>query len=958
MLYRTVTLTLPSALRLENRSGLERPSRRGWRGRGREARAIADLLHAAKGSRGGVLLVEGQSGVGKSRLLAEAVDTAAEHGFLLARGVADESSRLRPMEPLMSALGESPHSLRAAQAELRPDVADVRLWLVERLQARLEERVARGPMLVVLDDLHWADPTALLALRSLVPELASYPLVWILSRTTGDDPGSAERLFDFLEAEGATRIALRLLDAAARAEIATDILGAEPEPDLLTLADQAGGSPYVLTELYEGLLDEGAVEIADGRARLTSHQVPQRVQTVVRRRLDRLSPRTRHVLEVAAILGRSFPVDDLADMLGEPASALLPELEEAQTAGVVTPDGDLLTFRHHLMWRAVTEILSRPVRLALHRQAGEMLLARGGSAIPAAGHLMRYVRPGDKCALAALDQAVQEVLPTSPQTAADLAARAVELTAPTDLERFDRSVTAVYALTAGGRLAEAAELARTALAQTLRPEQAARLRYELAYALMLAGRPADAITEAEQALAEKNISDELRDLAEHVLFRALFVGFDHRSGRDRAEAVLAHPERHGHPVLVGANMLLIHVMWTDGRAAEAFDYAREAVRVAASGPIRAQHAHPALHLGALLTNVRRLDEAEAALRAAEEEITALGHTVQAPSPALFRARVRLNADRLDDAVAEAQAGLAMADELGVRAFVLMGIAVLALVAVRRGDLDTAARQAERHDSLYREGQGVLYGGVWGTWIMATVAEAQGDLGRAMDVARTCYTDPMKRSWLLMVETNAAPWLTRTALATGHRSAAEDITTTAGELAAANPEFRSLAAAATHAHGILHGDGEALARAAASPDLGVWGRASAAEDLGALLARHNADRTAVIGALEQALDGYQRGCAPRDAARVRARLRDLGVRRRHWTSAERPDTGWAALTDTERKVTALVAQGLTNPQIADQMFISAHTVKFHLRQVFRKLGIASRVELARLATEHHPETDTA
>ncbi|RAY16164.1 hypothetical protein DPM19_04375 [Actinomadura craniellae] len=937
-------------------SGLERPSRPGWRGRDRESRAITDLLRAAaEGGRGGVLLVEGQSGVGKSRLLAEAVDTAAEHGFMLAQGAADECSRLRPLEPLMSALGESAHTLRAARNETHADTTDVRLWLLERLQARLEERVARGPMLIVLDDLHWADPTASLALRSLIPELASYPLVWTLSRTTeGDEPGE-DRLFDVLEGEGAVRIKLRPLDRVATAEVVADVLGAEPGPELLALADEAGGNPYVLTELFEGLLDEGAIEIADGGARPTSHQVPQRVRAVTRARLSRLSPATRHLLEVAAILGRSFPVDDLAEMLGEPAGVLLPQLEEAQTTGVVVPEGDELKFRHHLMWRAVTEVLSRPVRLALHRQAGEMLLARGGSAIPAAGHLMRSVRPGDTSALAALDQAVREVLPSSPQTAADLATRAVELTAPHDPERFDRSMTAVYALTAGGRLAEASELARTSLGQTLRPEQAARLRYELAYALMLAGRPADAVAEAERALAEEGISDELRDLAQHVLFRAVFDGFDHLSGRERAEAVLAHPERHGHTVLVGAHMLLIYVMWTDGRVTEALAYSREAVRVATSGPLRAQHAHPALHLGALLTNLRQLDEAETVLRAAEEEITALGHTVHAPSPALFRARLRLAADRLDDAAAEARAGLALADELGVKAFVLMGVAVLALVAMRRGDLDTAARQAKLHEPLYQASQGVMYGSVWSNWAMAVVAEARGDPTRALEIARPLYTDPMRRRWLLIAEPNAAPWLTRTALANGRRSATEDVVSTAEELAAGNPEFPSLAAAATHARGILHGDGEALARAAASPDLGLWARASAAEDLGVLLMSRETGRDAVVGALDQALDGYQRGGATRDAARVRARLRGLGVRRRHWTGVERPDTGWDSLTDTERKVTALVAQGLTNPQIAGQMFISAHTVKFHLRQVFRKLGIASRFELARLATEHSPKT---
>jgi DNA-binding CsgD family transcriptional regulator len=104
-------------------------------------------------------------------------------------------------------------------------------------------------------------------------------------------------------------------------------------------------------------------------------------------------------------------------------------------------------------------------------------------------------------------------------------------------------------------------------------------------------------------------------------------------------------------------------------------------------------------------------------------------------------------------------------------------------------------------------------------------------------------------------------------------------------------------------------------------------------------------------LDEALRSYHQIGAQRDEARVRARLRAFGVRRRFWNQTERPVTGWASLTDTEREVAALVAQGRTNPQVAEQMFISPHTVKFHLRQVFRKLGIGSRVELARSAAEH-------
>ncbi|GAA4629297.1 LuxR family transcriptional regulator [Actinoallomurus vinaceus] len=919
-------------------------SRRGWRGRTREWRLVEGLLRAAQSGRGGVLLVEGRSGIGKSRLLAEAIDAAAARGFTIARGAADESAQLAPLKPLISAFGESARTLLASRELL---FSDSRLWLVDELQDRLEAWAARGPCLVAFDDLQWADPTTLFALRSLVPELASYPLVWILVRTAGAAESGADRLYEVLERDGATLIELGPLGDDAVAEIVTDEFGAAPDPELLALAAGAAGNPFLLVEWLKGLRDEAAVEITDGHLDLVSRQLPRRVQEIARSRLGRLSPPTRHLLQVAAVLGHSFSADDLADVLGEQPSRLLSALEEAQAAGAVVPCEDRLAFRHDLLWRAVAETITVSVRQALHRQVGEILLKRGGSAIPAVTHLLCSAQPEDTAALAGLDRAAHELLPTSAQSAADVAIRALELTALTAPERFDRTGTALYSLATAGRLAEATKLARTALGRTWPPEQVAHLYYELAYLLMLAGRPGEAVAEAERALAQAGLPAELRGLAEQVSFQGMFAARAFRRGRDRAQAVVTAEERHTPPAIVGAHILLAGVDWTAGRAADAIGHLRTAIRVAGDGPIQARHAHPRLILVNALSSMRRLEEAEAALESAAEEITALGHTAYAAVPAIFRAKQRIAEGRLDDAATEAQAGLAIADQLGMHAFDLVGIAVLAIVAARRGDIDTAVKYAEQYRSLRQEGH-------WSDWAMALVAEAQGGPEKAIELYNAPYTDPAERTWLLMFEPAAAAWLTRTALAVGSRSDAETIVAAAGHLADGNPEFPTLAASEAHARGILHRDPAALAHAVAT-HVGSWERASAAEDLGALRAHeHGGSDQDAISSLDQALEGYQRTGALRDAARVRARLRDLGVRRRHWTQAERPLSGWESLTETEGTVAALVAQGLTNPQVARQMFISPQTVKFHLRQVFRKLGIASRVELARLTAERTPD----
>jgi hypothetical protein len=134
------------------------------------------------------------------------------------------------------------------------------------------------------------------------------------------------------------------------------------------------------------------------------------------------------------------------------------------------PTDDALAFRHDLLWQAVTDSLPASLRL----QAGHVLLDCGGSAVPAAAHFMSSAGPGGARALAGLDRAAREVLPTSPQTA-ELAVRAPS--SSPDTARFDRTMAAVVAPTCAGRLSEAAEFARTGLNQAP-PDQAARLRNE------------------------------------------------------------------------------------------------------------------------------------------------------------------------------------------------------------------------------------------------------------------------------------------------------------------------------------------------------------------------------------------------------------------------------------------------------------------------------------------------
>jgi DNA-binding CsgD family transcriptional regulator len=169
----------------------------------------------------------------------------------------------------------------------------------------------------------------------------------------------------------------------------------------------------------------------------------------------------------------------------------------------------------------------------------------------------------------------------------------------------------------------------------------------------------------------------------------------------------------------------------------------------------------------------------------------------------------------------------------------------------------------------------------------------------------------------------------------------------------NPGVRSITAAAAHARGLLDHSCKDLAEAVALYEGGPRPLACAAalEDLGVATVDGGGTSEAVE-VFGRALERYALAGAAWDAGRVRGRLRALGVRRR-LVAVQRPGRGWAAMTDSELSVARLVAQGLTNREVAERLFVSQHTVSGHLRHVFAKLDVNSRVELTRLAAAHDP-----
>jgi DNA-binding CsgD family transcriptional regulator len=842
-------------------------------GRAAERMVIRDLLLRTARGTGGVVLVDGEPGIGKSALLRSAAEEAAKRGV---------------------AVSVSP--------------------------------ATAGPALVCLDDADVLDRTTLAAIR------AGGPVGWVLARSNTRGRG-ADAEFHRLEREGAIRLTLDPLDRDDVTAMLTEAFDAPPCPDLSDLASGAAGNPELIIELITGLRDEGPATA-----------LPRRMHELARRRLDVLSRRAGHLLQTMAVLGPRFRLEDAAGLLGQTPAASLAPVREATDAGMLSATDDAFIFRHELLRRAIGELVPVPARMALHHQYGEFLLARGEAPARAAHHLIRGAHPASAASLAALDTMAAGAVGAAPGAAADAAVRALELTDPGTQVALDRAVAAAETLAAAGRLAEADRIAVGLLAAPLPARAEHRLRCALSVVRCAAGQPRDAGEQAQAVLTSTDTGSREPALAARL--QALTALRDKLAG-PVADSVLAG--RHGTAVTVAAMVARAVVEWDDGQVGDALDLLRDAVRRAPVVSADARSAQPLLVLAAALFDLRQLAEAGTILDAADQP--ALREGPAGSALLVLRARAHLAAGRLPDAAACGQAALTSATAAGARGYAATAASVLAVIELRRGDITAAVSHLAGHppdgpqfSDLYARPETLL--------ARAQLTEVRDGPAATLDQLRRLRADA--RPPTLLGDPVLAAWLARTALAAGEDDLAGRVACAAATLADTNPGFPALDAAAAHSRGLVRRDAGRLAQAAAQ-HTDPWARASAAEDL-AVLHRDEGDRQLAIDHLKEALAGYRRTGAGRDEARVRHRLRRLGIRRSRWVApAAGTATGWGSLTETERAVARLVAEGLSNAQVAGRMYLSTHTVAHHLRHAYRKLEIAGRVELARVVMEHVKDT---
>ncbi|MGW4427868.1 LuxR C-terminal-related transcriptional regulator [Streptomyces tendae] len=903
-------------------------------GRNKELGLLETLLARGREEQTGLMIVAGDQGMGKTRFLESATQHSAKSGWEVIR---------------LKASGLSVISLRC----LIDDLLDAPT--LERFADRWSDWVdfchpgdsAKGPVLLALDDVDWSGSTmwAVPAVRSVGRRLGR-PLVVLMSCTDDsrdsfpiDDDSQAQQLTD----STVTVVRCRLLPLPREAieHIATEALGMRPGREIMDICHHAGGVPARLMPLLDGVVEAGVIQGADGAARLAPKGVlPPQAWSLALARFTGLSSGTRQMVDVGSVLGRSSSLRTLSVALGRTELNLLPSIREAQDAGVLVEDDSGVSFTDALVWHAARENMPVPVRGAILREVGRRLLVTGETEPAGDEYLLRAARLGDRPAAADLPDALTRRARTDPVTAAELAAQALRLPLVAKEAQLGLWQIRVDGLIFSGRVVDAMECLADALEQPLKPEAVDALRIRLPLLQVFSGG-VEAAAEVRRLL-ERSDSPHGSGWgtlpADRLFHRTGDAGPEQRPELDPASRT--HPDD-----LTGRRLLGSSQAWRDGRVQRSLDLLGEDTGASVMRTCNGQVPPFLTRVTRIqyLVSLRQFADAETELGAVVADIEEHGsHGWRAATESL-RALLALEQGDTEAAVEAATSGLDLAERYGAGMLSLLAHAVLTIASLRRMQLLSARRHTEiLGDPLSVDPSGgVTQPALWAVLMMT---EANDGPRAATALAERLLSERVTRYALLLFAPYAAPWLVRTALAAERPEFAARTVAAARSLAEENRNWPVLAAAADHARWLLGGDADAL-QLTACLHRDPWARAQMEEDLGGA----TEDRNAALRHLQRAAQTYARAGASRDAARVRQSLRSQGVRRRHWKNANRPDTGWAALTDTERAVAHLVAAGMTNRQTAQQMFLSPHTVNFHLRNIYRKLEIASRVNLATIVT---------
>ena len=910
----------------------------GLYGREGELEAIAGALDAVARGERRLLTVRGEAGIGKTRLLTELRERAAAQRFVVLEGRATELEDDVPFVPIVDALERAlPDAAALAPlgrerlgllAEVLPGLdtpaaapgAVTERWRLHRALGELLALLAADrPLLLLVDDVHWADP----ATRELLEHLVRRPPADSLLIAVGLRPGpAAEGLLAAQRSShalGLVALDLRPLERAAGEALLNGVPAASERDRLYA---QSGGNPLLLAELA-----------SDGG----THELPGGIAAAVRAEVAGLPDDARALVQAAAVAGDPFELDLATRIAALDPAAALGALDVVERQGLVraTPDPRRFAFRHPVVRTAVHDTLGAGARLAGHAAAARELAAMGAPLAARAQHLAHAAAPGDVEAAAALRAAAAGVRLQAPGVAADWLVAA---------HRADPGATEVATLVGtlveAGRLAPALEVVDHAAEVTQDP----RLAVAGAGIERLLGRHDAARRRLHRALeaTSPGSPEATRVLAD--LASAAYLRGEYAEMREWAQPIEPTSD--------------------DDAAVRAAYVTLQAVSSAYAGDIDAA----AAGIAEALSIVAAASDAE--LGAAAELVTAVSWGL-------------LALERLDDglAVARRLAGAARASGNGLASIIHDLAAVLALGLLgRMTEAEAAADEVEQAARVSANPQLLQ----WTLWMRSWVLMESGRL----DAAQAAASESVDRA--AMLDDSASPTVARTVLgavlgARGEHARARDLLAAyemdhgwicrwaphlvesdlaVGDLAAAREHAQRAAqrapmtgmagarAAAARAQALVAlSEGDApraaeLALAAVGEADSAGAALEAARDrLVAGRALLATDPEAAIALLTAAGEQAARCGAPRVADEARLELRRAGVRVGRGGARAPGTEGLDGLSAREREIAQLVAEGLTNREIAARLFLSEKTIETHLTRVFQKLGLRSRAQVA-------------
>ncbi|HEV8098252.1 MAG TPA: LuxR C-terminal-related transcriptional regulator, partial [Gaiellaceae bacterium] len=745
---------------------------------------------------------------------------------------------------------------------------------------------------------------------------------------------------------------------------ARELLGAAAEhPDVSVLYEESGGNPFYLEQLarsYERAGDSAAVQ---DESSLAGIEVPSTVAAALTEELALLSDSARLVLEGAAVAGDPFEPELAAAAAQLPEDSVMEAIDELLQLDLFRPTDvpRRFRFRHPLVRRAVYEATAGGWRLGAHERCAEALEARGATPSARAHHVERSAREGDVGASAVLREAGEESVRLAPASAAHWFGEALRLspeTAPAE-ERVELLLARAGALTAAGRFSESHSALLDALAIAPGDSHALRARVARACAGVesLLGRHEDAGARLENAL--RGLPDQgsreavalMTELAVNLVWRARYEemhGWAQRAGtlaRGLGDAGLTAAAL---AVLVLADSMM-------GAAEEAEANRREAKAIveSLSDDALARHldaptrlAGTELYLGRYADGELHATRALSLARATGQGEHLLVLVATLGGVRRMRGKLEQSGDLLDG-------GIEAARVLGNTHALMWTLLGRSAAALQAGDLELAFASAREAVELSRE----LDEGFHSAEAAVDLARALFETGEAQRAVELLLDSAGGEELVLISggpRVHSLELLTRCWLALGRQDEAERASVCAQARAAVLqfPMARAWADRATAAVELHGGDAagaanRALAAAAAADDSGAPIEAALSRTLAGRALAEAGDRDRAATELQQAARELEAHGALRYRDEAERELRKLGHHiHRRTRPGHKDGPGLDSLTQRELQVARLVVDRKTNPQIAAELFLSQKTVETHLRNIFRKVDVSSRVDLAR------------